>query len=850
MLQSLEVNVPLKLIQFSRDLFCTLDRQGVFLQVSAAAFPLLGFAPDELVGLSFLDVVIPADKEKAKFQISDLLKTNNCQPDFLLTNCTAQGETIDLLWSLHWEEAHQLLHCLARSCSQETTTPIINREQMLSALVAQGSDMQCLLSEEGDFLFSSGSTFRLLGYRNQALVGRNGFSFLHPNDLPAAREALRHILSTGQVFLKQFRFLHANGQWVWLEAVVTNHLQYPGIQALVLTARDITRRMEDRLKLKESEQRFKVLFMNNPDAVFYQDPAGLLLDMNAAAEALLGVDKAQMLQQPLVDFLPLKAQALAQDTQQQALAGETIRFEQRLDLPGAQDSIFEVSKYPVYLQDKIMGVFSALRDVSDITQYYHTIHQQAKKLDFVFDSISDAFLLIDQEEKINIVNRKFEETLGLKREVLLGKNVWEIFPEEVGSLLYHKLYRALHTGKATEFETYFLRLKIWVKVKVFPSEEGISLYFTDITGKKIAKKELEKLSLVASKIQNSVLITDAAGVIEWVNDAFTVLTGYALPEVVGKMPKEFLFGPDSDPAHFERMINEVLTGKSFTEINLNYTKTGEKYWASTDVTPIRDKEGTIIQYIGIQKNITESKEAEARQLEMTKVLFEQNRDLHQFTYIISHNLRAPVANTLGLAELLTKVDVQSPMFQTALYNLKETAFKMDTVLRDLNLILSVRDKLSVEEFVAVDVATVIEQAAYDFQELLADCKAEVEIDIEKGLIVKGIRAYLHSIFYNLFSNSLKYRAPDRVLEIKVKCYDSEKRGPAITFSDNGTGFDMTKAGDDVFKLYKRFHKNKNGRGMGLFLVKTHIEAMGGSIEVTSQLNAGTRFLIHFGLPHS
>ena len=139
---------------------------------------------------------------------------------------------------------------------------------------------------------------------------------------------------------------------------------------------------------------------------------------------------------------------------------------------------------------------------------------------------------------------------------------------------------------------------------------------------------------------------------------------------------------------------------------------------------------------------------------------------------------------------------------------------------------------------------VCQQAIRDLEEPLRGCDGKVMLNVEDQLMTRGNRAYLYSIFYNLLSNSIKYRSEERTLQVDIVCFTGAHGGPTITFTDNGSGFDMFKAGSDVFQLYKRFHTNQRGRGIGLFLVKTHVEAMGGKIEVTSEVNFGTRFTIH------
>jgi signal transduction histidine kinase len=246
----------------------------------------------------------------------------------------------------------------------------------------------------------------------------------------------------------------------------------------------------------------------------------------------------------------------------------------------------------------------------------------------------------------------------------------------------------------------------------------------------------------------------------------------------------------------------------------------------------------------IQQNITFRKEAEISQAKMTQDLYRHNRDLQQFTYVISHNLRSPLANALGLTRVLARLDKNSDAFGTALANLQQSIEQVDGVLKDLNLVLSIRDKKDVLQPEQLKLEEVCSQAVRDLDELLRECEATVTLRFAPGLVTHGNRAYLYSIFHNLLSNSIKYRSEERGLEVRIEGATGEHSGPTITFTDNGSGFDMFKAGSDVFQLYKRFHTNQRGRGIGLFLVKAHVEALGGKIAVTSEVNFGTRFVIH------
>ncbi len=122
--------------------------------------------------------------------------------------------------------------------------------------------------------------------------------------------------------------------------------------------------------------------------------------------------------------------------------------------------------------------------------------------------------------------------------------------------------------------------------------------------------EARKLAIVASRTDNAVVVTDASGLIEWVNDGFVRLTGWALTEVIGKKPGEVLQGPETDEATVRHMSESLAMGEGFQVELLNYSKTGRRYWIASEVQPIRDVSGKITNFMAIQSDITDRKEAD------------------------------------------------------------------------------------------------------------------------------------------------------------------------------------------------------------------------------------------------
>ena len=132
--------------------------------------------------------------------------------------------------------------------------------------------------------------------------------------------------------------------------------------------------------------------------------------------------------------------------------------------------------------------------------------------------------------------------------------------------------------------------------------------------------------------------------------------------------------------------------------------------------------------------------------------------------------------------------------------------------------------------------------------LLKEKNAICYIDVPNHIEIQVLPAYIESIFLNLFTNSIKYSAPDRPPEIRI-ALKQEENTVIVTFADNGLGIDLKRHRDKLFGMYKTFHRNKDAKGIGLFITKNQIEAMGGSIDVTSTVDVGTTFILTFESKH-
>lgn len=830
-----------KMMKFSPDLICMLNRNGYFVFVSEASKRIIGYESKELVNCRFVDVIHPEDCDKVVEAVRDVIEENKAT--YFENKCIHKsGKEVSVEWSVAWSEEDEAFFCTGRNAAGQKPAKqwLREKDKMYQSLIEHGSDILTLFDEELNYVYCGGSILRELGYEPAQLIGANALNFIHPEDIPLIRESLAKALtSEEQVNIPEYRFKDAKGDWRWLESRGRSQLQNPLVKAVVASSRDVTERVNNRLKLQESEQRFQSLFDHHLDMALLQNKEGVIIDVNAATLSFFGIQKEDLVNQPLSEFLSAEVIPDFEQGLQDALHGKPVQFVSTAPFEEEGQEIFDIVKIPVIVDEEVVGIYCIFRDITELIRSGKTIKKQAEKLDIILESITDAFFALNRNWNFTYYNSEFEKIFGTDKEELLGKNIWQLSSPVIKRKFYRQFQGAVETKKAARFKIYYDRFDRWLQIKAYPSEEGLSVFIYDITEKLKSRQELEKLSLVASKTTNGVIICDGQGKTEWVNEGFTELTGFSLAEISGKRPDKVLLTVETHGSTVEKISEKLEQKESYSEEMLVYKKSGEKVWLSVSITPILNEAGEVTRIITLQTDITDRKEAEKSQLQMTKDLFRQNRDLQQFTYVVSHNLRAPVANLVGLAGLLNTVDKGSDTFDASLQYLKKGANQLDTVLKDLNMILSVRDKKDTPGREKVALAPVCQEVITSLEDTLKSCGGKVLINMEEDVSVNGNRAYLYSIFYNLLSNSIKYRSPNQALEVTINC----DKDMIVSFSDNGLGFDVEKAGDNLFRLYKRFHNNFEGRGIGLFLVKTHVEAMDGHIEVRSQVNEGTTFLL-------
>ncbi len=242
---------------------------------------------------------------------------------------------------------------------------------------------------------------------------------------------------------------------------------------------------------------------------------------------------------------------------------------------------------------------------------------------------------------------------------------------------------------------------------------------------------------------------------------------------------------------------------------------------------------------------TELVEKNATLIETNNELIKHNNELRQFSYTVSHNLRGPVASLLGLINLID-TDSLRPEHGEIFGHIRISVDRLDSIIRDLNKIVDIRhDIFQIRQ--KINIHEEIRFIRLMLEKELVTHHAEIREDLSQCPDFYSVKPMVQSILYNIISNSIKYRSPERTPTISIRASETDKFY-VLEMEDNGLGIDLKTHQNNLFKLYKRFHQHTEGKGLGLYLVKLQCEALGGHIEVDSELNKFTTFRIYLRKP--
>ena len=314
-------------------------------------------------------------------------------------------------------------------------------------------------------------------------------------------------------------------------------------------------------------------------------------------------------------------------------------------------------------------------------------------------------------------------------------------------------------------------------------------------------------------------------------------------EVIGRNAFDY-FASRSEREALKEGFKKVVSGEvQLTEYYERrvVSKSGEERIVGWHNSLLEDMSGRIIGVLSSGDDVTEKKFREKALKETVIKLEKSNEQLEGFAYMATHDLRAPVANLMALLNLYNKESPEDEENKFIFGKFEESVKILNNTLGDLIDIVAV-NKNKFDEKVDINIEDTLQDVMESVKEDINKSGIDVKFDFSKCNEVSYPAAQFRSILINMLTNAIKYRSPDKNAKIEITS-TLENGFVRIDFADNGLGIDLKKYGTKLFQMNKRFHAGTEGKGIGLFIIKSQVEAMGGKVGIVSEPGTGTTFSV-------
>jgi PAS domain S-box-containing protein len=509
------------------------------------------------------------------------------------------------------------------------------------------------------------------------------------------------------------------------------------------------------------------------------------------------------------------------------------------------------------LQRLPQAVFNAIQKAKAEKEkllFYDQIQSAERKFRRLIENSHEAILLIDSQHLVVYRSPADIQITGWPDESILRTSFFDlVHPDDRGRLL--KLMNELGQDPSGRVQAIFRRkhqsdIYIWIEAVIsnLLTDKDVQAYVVncrDISERK-RSEELQRRSeanlrtIFDSTSISFVLLDRNLHIVSFNQEAmarYKTALGATLKE--GNDITAYL--PEERKELMRERFTAVLSGQKVSyEASFPDEKNGLT-WYHVNFTPVTDENGYTYGLIISSEDITYRKQIEIEREKMTADVARHHKDLEQFTYMVSHNLRSPVANIKGLASLMSgDSQLTDEEFKRCLDGLVSSVNKLDNVIADLNDILR-SGKRPGERMEPVTLSGIIAEVKAISSGLIEKENILIHTNFTVDRIYT-IKSYLHSILLNLLTNSIKYRRPSGPAIIGVHSRMENNR-IVIAYRDNGIGIDLEKYGNKLFGIYSKLDPHADGMGLGLYMIKTQVELLGGSIRVMSEPGKGTEFII-------
>jgi len=701
-----------------------------------------------------------------------------------------------------------------------------------------------LVNQDGDTMYWSPMTKAILecdDAYNPSLTG--SFEFYTEESKKHIQEAVDLLIREAIDFDLELLLVTAKGNERWVRCIGQSERVDGQCIKIYGSFQDI--HASKSLELQISE-----ILRSISDAFYAVDDQWNFTYFNKEAERLLQKKAAEVLGQNIWQLFPAAVGTDLEHMCKQVIAtNEAHSFEYLF--PG-DHQWYEVNAYP-----SKGGVSVYFKNITERKQTAQALQEAFEERDNILESIGDAFFALDKDWVVTYWNKQATNLIGFPKEEIIGKNIWEVFPDAIDSDFYRKYHYAMKNGEIIRFESKYETSGKWFEVNVYPSVTGLSVYLTDVT----LRKEVDERLIQANERFEKVAEATNDAIWDWDIEKNTLYWGGGYKALFGHDSYDISSNLQSwadriHPDDVERVTNSlnasINSGQTYWSEEYRYMKHNGTFAYVVDRgVAIRDSSGKVNRMVGAITDISERRlhEEELESINQTLeaktyALQRSNEELEQFAFVASHDLQEPLRMISSFMDLLHR-KYEKDLDDKALQYIK---FAIDGSKRMKQIILDLLD------FSRSSRATE-EKENIDLNEILLDYKQlRRKIIQESGASIQTVelpvlhthRTQITQILHSLLDNAIKYVRKGEIPEILLDVKSNEAEW-VFSVKDNGIGIDP-QFYDKIFIIFQRLHNRDeySGTGIGLSIVKRSVEFLGGKVWLESVLDVGTTF--YFTIP--
>lgn len=861
----------------SADGILIFDDQGLIVEMNQSLEIITGFRKKDSLGIPVWDfqfkLVLPHEKNQESHQflkgnIEQMLKSHRSKSfgkpsELTIRNNKNQTRIIECTYyPLESFEKNFIVHVVRDITERKLFNEALkNSESKYYGIFDANKDGISIfvINPDGtvsNFVEANKAASEMLGYTKEEFLMLNVFDLEINVEKLTFSERIDSLKRNKHVNIET-EFRHKDGRILFVDIIIVP-IHYNNQIAIMNIVRDISERKKTEKTIADEQILLRTLIDNIPDLIYVKDTSGRKIISNKADLELMGFsDEKEVFGKTDKEIFDLGfAYQTYPDDLSVVKSGKPIlnKIEQIRNSKG-EEKYFSTSKVPLTNDSgQIIGLVGVGHDITRQRQTEQKLIQLSKGIEQSPASI----IITDTKGNIEYANQKLTEITGYTFEEIAGQNPRIFQSGYTTEEEYGKLWKTIKEGNEYRNEIQNRKRNgelFWESVLISPirNESGEIVNYLaikeDITDRKKADLQIQKLSVAIEQNPASVIITDTEGIIEYVNKKFISVSGYSINELIGKVVRILKPGHTPDHVYIE-IWNKLFAGQEWRGEHQNRTKKREKYWESVLISPIKNQEGKTTNFIILSEDISERKKMEKELIAAKEKAEESDRLKSAFLANMSHEIRTPLNSILGFSDLLTESDLD-PLMRSEFADLINSSGN--------NLLAIINDVLDISKIEAGQIVLV--ETPVNAQKLISEIQKEysykaiaknIELRLATNnhldsIILFSDEMRIKQVLINFVGNALKFTEKGYI-EIGVKLTNQ-----TIQFHVKDTGIGIAKEFHE--KVFDRFRqveaspsRKYGGNGLGLAITKNLGELLGGKIWLESVPNKGSTF--YFALPQT